>query len=74
VSTLVITGANTSGCVRASVVDGFSHGFKVIVVEDGVFDRTKISHLVNLLIWMQNILKLLQLMRFYLKLLNYIKD
>jgi len=48
VSTLVITGATTSGCVRASVVDGFSYGFKVIVVEDGVFDRTKISHLVNL--------------------------
>jgi nicotinamidase-related amidase len=46
--TLVVTGGTTSGCVRATVVDGFSYGFPVIVVEDGVFDRGELSHAVNL--------------------------
>lgn len=31
VDTVVVTGCNTSGCVRASVVDAFSHGYRVIV-------------------------------------------
>jgi maleamate amidohydrolase len=47
VDTLVITGVTTSGCVRASVVDAFSYNFGVLVAEDAVFDRSKISHAMN---------------------------
>lgn len=48
IDTLVVTGCTTSGCVRATVVDSFSYGFHTIVVEDGVFDRGKLTHAVNL--------------------------
>ncbi|GJF06279.1 MULTISPECIES: isochorismatase family protein [Pseudonocardia] len=48
VDTLLVCGTSTSGCVRASVVDGFSHGYRVWVVEDCVFDRAPTSHAVNL--------------------------
>ena len=48
VDTLLVCGTSTSGCVRASVVDAFSHGYKVWVVEDCVFDRAPTSHAVNL--------------------------
>jgi nicotinamidase-related amidase len=48
VDTLLITGTTTSGCVRATVVDAFSYNFKVVVVEEGVFDRGQASHKVNL--------------------------
>ena len=34
VDTLIVTGCTTSGCVRATVVDGFSYGFRVQVAED----------------------------------------
>ena len=48
VDTVIVTGATTSGCVRASVADAFSYGFKTVVVEDGVFDRGEVSHAINL--------------------------
>jgi nicotinamidase-related amidase len=48
VNQLVVCGNSTSGCVRTSVVDGFMYGFRVAVVEDGVFDRNWLSHKVNL--------------------------
>jgi maleamate amidohydrolase len=48
VDTLVVAGETTSGCVRATVVDAFSHGLKVAVVEDATFDRSTLSHKVNL--------------------------
>jgi nicotinamidase-related amidase len=48
VDTLLICGTSTSGCVRASVVDAFSHGYRVFVVEEGCFDRASLSHLVSL--------------------------
>jgi nicotinamidase-related amidase len=48
VDTLVVAGETTSGCVRASVVDAFSHGLQVIVVEEATFDRSELSHKVNL--------------------------
>jgi maleamate amidohydrolase len=48
VSDLVICGVSTSGCVRASVVDAFSHGFKVFVVDDCCFDRSWFAHSANL--------------------------
>lgn len=43
VERLLVTGGSTSGCVRASVVDGFSHGFRPYVVEEAVFDRSRVS-------------------------------
>lgn len=48
VDTLVVGGETTSGCVRASVVDAYSRGFKVMVVEEATFDRSMLSHKVNL--------------------------
>lgn len=48
VDTLVVTGCTTSGCVRGSVVDAFAYNFRVAVPEDGVYDRSKVSHAVNL--------------------------
>jgi nicotinamidase-related amidase len=48
VDTLFVCGVSTSGCVRASVVDGFSHGFDVFVVDDCCFDRSDYSHCSNL--------------------------
>jgi maleamate amidohydrolase len=46
--TLVVTGCSTSGCVRGTVVDGFAYNFRVIVPQDAVFDRSEVSHAVNL--------------------------
>jgi nicotinamidase-related amidase len=46
--TLVVTGCSTSGCVRGTVVDGFAYNFRVMVPQDGVFDRSEVSHAVNL--------------------------
>jgi maleamate amidohydrolase len=48
VRTLLIAGATTSGCVRASVVDAMSHGFRPLVVEDCVGDRATGPHQANL--------------------------
>lgn len=46
--TLVLAGETTSGCVRATAVDAYSHGFHVALVEEAVFDRSPLSHKVNL--------------------------
>ena len=48
VDTLILTGCTTSGCVRASAVDGCQLNFKIVVPEDAVFDRSPTSHAVNL--------------------------
>lgn len=48
VDTLVVVGCTTSGCIRATVVDAFSYNFKVIIPEDCAYDRSDISHAVNL--------------------------
>ncbi len=48
VDTLFITGCTTSGCIRATAVDAYSLNYKVVVPHDGVFDRSEISHAVNL--------------------------
>jgi maleamate amidohydrolase len=47
--TIILTGCTTSGCVRATAVDGTSYGFNVLVAGDGVFDRSAISHDVSLI-------------------------
>ena len=38
----------TSGCVRATVVDAFSLSYRVIMAEEGCFDRSEASHAVSL--------------------------
>lgn len=48
VDTLVFCGVSTSGCVRASVVDGFSHGYQTFVVDECCFDRSQYAHAANL--------------------------
>jgi nicotinamidase-related amidase len=45
---LLVAGATTSGCVRASVLDAFSSNYRVAVVEDACFDRSQASHAVSL--------------------------
>jgi nicotinamidase-related amidase len=48
VDTLIVTGCTTSGCVRGTVVDGFAYNFRAIVPHDCVYDRSQVSHAVNL--------------------------
>lgn len=48
VDTLICCGETTSGCVRASVVDGATARYRMGVVAECVFDRTEMSHFVNL--------------------------
>ena len=43
-----LCGESTSGCVRASAVDAYSNGFHVVLVEECCFDRSLISHKINL--------------------------
>jgi len=38
----------TSGCVRATAVDAFSLNYRVILAEEGCFDRSEASHAVSL--------------------------
>ncbi|MFT3691011.1 isochorismatase family protein [Paenirhodobacter sp.] len=48
VDTLIVTGATTSGCVRATVVDAVQSGFNVLVPRDGCADRAQAPHEANL--------------------------
>lgn len=48
VDSLIVTGCTTSGCVRGSVVDAFAYNFRVAVPSDAVYDRSAVSHAVNL--------------------------
>jgi nicotinamidase-related amidase len=48
VDTLIVCGESTSGCVRASVVDGRSYRYKMVVVEECVYDRHEAAHAINL--------------------------
>lgn len=45
---LVVTGASTSGCVRATAVDALQHGYRVLVPSDAVGDRNPAAHDANL--------------------------
>src|SRR5262249_36956758 len=51
VQSLIVCGESTSGCVRASVVDGYSNGFHVSVVEECTYDRAELTHKGNLCDW-----------------------
>ena len=44
VDTLVLVGCSTSGCVRATAVDGMQHGFRVIIPRECVGDRHQTPH------------------------------
>ena len=48
IDTLLVTGCTTSGCVRGSVVDAFAYNYRVVVPEECVYDRSQVSHAVNL--------------------------
>jgi len=48
IDTILVGGESTSGCVRASVVDGCTSRFKMFVVEECVFDRHEACHAMDL--------------------------
>jgi nicotinamidase-related amidase len=48
VDTLLVTGASTSGCVRATVVDALQYGFRPVVPREAVGDRNPDAHEANL--------------------------
>ena len=48
VDTVIVTGCTTSGCVRGTVNDSFSNGFRTIVPEDCVGDMEEGPHWDNL--------------------------
>jgi nicotinamidase-related amidase len=48
VRSLIVCGESTSGCVRASVVDAYSSGLHVSIVEECTYDRAELTHKVNL--------------------------
>lgn len=48
VDTIVLVGCSTSGCIRASAVDGLQHGFRVMVIREAVGDRHPAPHEANL--------------------------
>lgn len=48
IDTLIVTGATTSGCVRASVVDAVQCGLNVLVADDCCADRAQEPHNANL--------------------------
>jgi nicotinamidase-related amidase len=45
---LVVTGLTTSGCVRATVVDGLQYDYPVVVPREAVGDRNPDAHVANL--------------------------
>src|SRR4029450_9921271 len=48
IQSLIVCGESTSGCARASAVDGYSSGFHISLVEECTFDRAELTHKVNL--------------------------
>ena len=48
VDSLIVCGESTSGCVRATVVEGCSHSYHMTVVEECCFDRILVTHKINL--------------------------
>ena len=48
VDTCIMIGCSTSGCIRASVLDGMQQGFRCVVPRECVGDRTQSIHESNL--------------------------
>ena len=45
---LIVTGASTSGCIRATAVDALQHGYRPVVPREAVGDRNVAAHEANL--------------------------
>jgi maleamate amidohydrolase len=45
---VVVTGASTSGCVRATALDAMQHGYRVVIPREAVGDRNRAAHEANL--------------------------
>jgi maleamate amidohydrolase len=45
---VVVVGASTSGCVRATAVDALQHGYRTVVPREAVGDRNPKAHEANL--------------------------
>lgn len=48
IDTLIVTGCVTSGCIRATIIDSFSYGYRTIVPADCVGDYHPTPHNQNL--------------------------
>jgi nicotinamidase-related amidase len=48
VDSLVVTGLTTSGCVRASAVDGLQNNYQIVIAREAVGDRNPQAHQANL--------------------------
>ncbi len=48
VDTIILTGMVTSGCIWATALDAFSHGYRVVIPEECVADRSQLVHKVCL--------------------------
>lgn len=48
VDSLIVTGLTTSGCVRATAVDGLQNNYRVVVPREAVGDRNASAHEANL--------------------------
>ena len=48
VDSIVVTGFTTSGCVRATAVDGLQNNYPVLVAQDACSDRNPAAHEANL--------------------------
>ena len=47
--TVIVVGASTSGCVRATAVDALQHGYRVLIPREGVADRAEDAQRASLL-------------------------
>lgn len=48
VDTLIVSGASTSGCIRATVFDAIQHGYRPVIPGEAVGDRNPTAHESNL--------------------------
>jgi maleamate amidohydrolase len=48
IDTVIVTGGSTSGCVRATVVDAVSRGYRPVVPEECVADKHESPHFASL--------------------------
>lgn len=49
IDTCILIGCSTSGCIRATAVEGMQHGFFMVIPKECVGDRTQPVHDANLL-------------------------
>jgi len=48
IDSVIVTGLTTSGCVRATVVDGLQYDYRVVVAREAVGDRNSDAHEANM--------------------------